>query len=118
MRILTVKKKAAELLTLKPETRDNDFYLMYWIWKDEFNALDYGLEQDVILDFDKTNVINLLALLKDRKLSHPSGIMRARRKLQEEYPKLRGDVWQARHTEEEKVKEELGYKTPSDGGSI
>ena len=36
--------------------------------------------------------------------------MRARRKLQEEYPKLRGEVWKARHEEQNKVKEELGYR--------
>tara|TARA_R100000808_G_C2142579_1_gene150336 strand:- start:1500 stop:1844 length:345 start_codon:yes stop_codon:yes gene_type:complete len=109
MKINTVKKKAAEIMTLKPETRDNDFYLMYWVWKSEFDALDYGLS-DNPLNFDRTNVLNLLGLLKDRKLSHPSGIMRARRKLQEEYPKLRGNVWKERHAEEDKVKEELGYK--------
>ena len=108
MKINTVKKKAAEILTLKPETRDSDFYLMYWIWKDEFEALDIS---EVQLNFDKMNVLNLLSLLKDRQLSHPSVIMRARRKLQEEYPKLRGDVWKLRHAEQDSVKEELGYKS-------
>ena len=107
MKINTVKKKAAEILTLKPETRDSDFYLMYWVWKDEFDALDIT---DIQLNFDKMNILNLLSLLKDRQLSHPSGIMRARRKLQEEYPKLRGEVWKARHEEQNKVKEELGYR--------
>tara|TARA_R100000458_G_C8274943_1_gene249949 strand:+ start:1497 stop:1817 length:321 start_codon:yes stop_codon:yes gene_type:complete len=105
-----VKKKAAEILTLKPETRDSDFYLMYYIWKDEFDALDIS---EIKLDFDRINIVNLLSLLKDRRLSHPSGIMRARRKLQEEYPKLRGEVWKARHAEQENVKEELGYNRGS-----
>jgi hypothetical protein len=109
MKINTVKKKAAEILTLRPETRDSDFYLMYWIWRDEFESLE--LAEDITLDFNRTNVLSLLGLLKERKLSHPSGIMRARRKLQEEYPKLRGDVWAARHSEENNVKEELGYKS-------
>ena len=58
-------------------------------------------------------MLNLLSLLKDRQLSHPSGIMRARRKLQEEFPKLRGKVWEARHSEESNVKEELGYSARS-----
>ena len=108
MKINTVKKKAAEILTLKPETRDSDFYLMYWVWKDEFHSLDLT---DVKLDFDKINIINLLSLLKDRKLSHPSGIMRARRKLQEEYPQLRGEIWKMRHAEQTNVKQQLGYNT-------
>ena len=107
MRINTIKKKVAEILTLKTKARDNDFYLMYWIWRDEFEALNS--EHEVTLDFDKTNIINVLSLLKERRLSHPSGIMRARRKLQEEYPALRGDIWKIRHKEQETVKADLGY---------
>tara|TARA_R110002020_G_scaffold258385_2_gene472190 strand:- start:5568 stop:5909 length:342 start_codon:yes stop_codon:yes gene_type:complete len=107
MKIATVKKKTAEIMTLKPETKDNDFYLMYWVWKDEFDALDWP--EQALRDFGKMNVITLMSLLKEKKLSHPSGIMRARRKLQEEYPKLRGEIWKARHAEEEQVKRELGY---------
>ena len=107
MKITTVKKKVAEILTLKPETRDSDFYLMYWVWKQEFDLLDLS---DVKLEFDKINIVNLLSLLKDRQLSHPSGIMRARRKLQEENPALRGEVWKIRHKEQEVVKRDLGYK--------
>ena len=110
MKILTVKKKVAEIMTLKPATRDNDFYLMYWVWKEEFDNLPFLAKQDLKVDFDKTNIINLLSMLKDKHLSHPSGIMRSRRKLQEEHPKLRGSVWNARHLEEENVKEALGYR--------
>ena len=111
MKILTVKKKVAEIMTLKPATRDNDFYLMYWVWKEEFDNLPFLAKQDLKVDFDKTNIINLLSMLKDKHLSHPSGIMRARRKLQEEHPKLRGEIWKARHAEEENVKADLGYNT-------
>ena len=103
-----MKKKIAEILTLKPKARDNDFYLMYWMWKDEFYTLNKNT--NISLDFDKTNIVNILRLLKDRKLSHPSGIMRARRKLQEENPTLRGEVWDLRHKEQEVVKKDLGYK--------
>ena len=108
MKILTVKKKAAEIMTLRPETRDSDFYLMYWVWRDEFDALDLANDHD--LQFNKVNIVSVLSLLKEKKLSHPSGIMRARRKLQEEHPKLRGAVWEARHLEEENVKAALGYR--------
>ena len=37
--------------------------------------------------------------------------MRARRKLQEEFPKLRGNVWEARHAEQIEVKKDLGYQS-------
>tara|TARA_Y100000593_G_C4237454_1_gene300353 strand:+ start:128 stop:469 length:342 start_codon:yes stop_codon:yes gene_type:complete len=107
MKITTVKNKAAEIMTLKPETRDNDFYLMYWIWRDEYEALD--LVDNTKLDFNRANILSVLSLLKDRRLSHPSGIMRARRKLQEDYPKLRGEIWKERHAEQSNVQADLGY---------
>ena len=109
MKINTVKKKVAEIMTLKPESRDNDFYLMYWIWRNEFHSVNK--EHNIELNFDKANILSILGLLKDKKLSHPSGIMRARRKLQEEYPKLRGNVWEARHAEQAEVKKDLGYRS-------
>ena len=104
---INMKKKVADILTLKSKSRDNDFYLMYWVWKNEFQALN--VSNKMMLDFDRTNIVNLLSLLKDKKLSHPSGIMRARRKLQEDYPRLRGKIWDLRHQEQKTVKADLGY---------
>ena len=103
-----MKKKVAEILTLKRKARDNDFYLMYWVWKREFENIN--AKQDISLDFDRANIVNILSLLKDKQLSHPSGIMRARRKLQEENPTFRGEMWDLRHKEQEVVKKDLGYK--------
>ena len=107
---INVQEKVKEILLDKPNTKDNDFYLMYWVWKEEFDNLPFLAKQDLKVDFDKTNIINLLSMLKDKHLSHPSGIMRSRRKLQEEHPKLRGSVWNVRHLEEENVKAALGYR--------
>ena len=59
---INMKKKIAEILTLKPKARDNDFYLMYWMWKDEFYTLNKNT--NISLDFDKTNIVNILRLLK------------------------------------------------------
>jgi len=50
-----MKKKVAEILTLKPKARDNDFYLMYWMWKDEFHALNS--KNNISLDFDRANIV-------------------------------------------------------------
>ena len=102
-----MQNKVSDLLTKKKETRDNDFYVMYRIWKEEFEK-SY-ITKDLNLEFDKTNVVSLLSLLKDKHLSHPSAVMRARRKVQESDPKLRGELWKARHAEEEQVKKDLGY---------
>ena len=109
---INMKEKVKRILLFKKPSIDNDFYLMYWIWQDEFNNLN--LSDKMTLEFDRTNVVSILALLKDRKLSHPSGIMRARRKLQEEESQLRGDLWHKRHAEQAVVKADLGYKIKSE----
>ena len=102
---INMKEKVEQVLRQKVQARDNDFYLMYWVWKEEFGK---SIEHDI--EFDRSNIVLILSLLKERKLSHPSGIMRARRKLQEENPALRGEIWKIRHKEQEVVKRDLGYK--------
>ena len=52
---ITMQTKVADLLSKKKETRDNDFYVMYWIWKEEFDKSNFT--QELNLDFDKTNVV-------------------------------------------------------------
>ena len=104
---MNMKDRVRRMLMLKRQARDNDFYLMYWIWKDEFDKLN--LSNNLKIDFDRTNILTILSLLKDRELSHPSGIMRIRRKLQEEHEQLRGEIWHLRHKEQQVVKADLGY---------
>jgi hypothetical protein len=111
---ITIQHKVIEILSNKKETRDNDFYVLYWIWKDEFDKLKCTKEHK--LDFDKTSIINILSLLKSKDLTHPSAIMRARRKVQEMDPGLRGQLWAARHKEEEKVQADLGYAQSQNTG--
>ena len=104
---MKMKDKVRKVLMLKTKSRDNDFYLMYWIWKSEFDHLN--LSNNLKIDFDRTNILTILSLLKDRELSHPSGIMRMRRKLQEEEERLRGELWNLRHKEQLVVQADLGY---------
>ena len=111
---ITIQHKVTEILSKKKETRDNDFYVLYWIWKDEFDDLDCTKEHK--LDFDQTSIVNILSLLKSKDLSHPSAFMRARRKMQEIEPGLRGKLWAARHKEEEQVKADLGYPQSQNTG--
>ena len=42
-------------------------------------------------------------------ISHPSAIMRARRKVQEEHKETRGKLWNERHKQETVVQQDLGY---------
>ena len=48
---------------------------------------------------------------KDKIISHPSAIMRARRKVQEEHAHTRGKVWEERHNQQKQVKQDLGYNS-------
>lgn len=81
-----------ELLEKKPELRDNDNLLMSTIWKDQ------------------SNILNFFHRLESGKLHSPESIRRTRQKLQEEFPHLRGAIYDLRQRRQKKVKEELGYK--------
>ena len=53
---------------------------------------------------------SFLAKWRKNEVTHPSAIMRARRRVQEEYKHTRGKLWYKRHKESKRVKkEELGY---------
>jgi hypothetical protein len=45
----------------------------------------------------------------NKEISHPSAIMRARRKVQEEHKETRGKVYAERHKQQKQVREDLGY---------
>ena len=42
------EEKVAEILRMKRKARDNDFYLMYWVWKREFENINS--EQQISLE--------------------------------------------------------------------
>ena len=56
-----MKEKVEEVLRQKVQARDNDFYLMYWVWKEEFSK---SIEHDI--EFDRSNIVLILSLLKER----------------------------------------------------
>ena len=43
------------------------------------------------------------------QVTHPSAIMRARRKVQEDHTETRGSKWEERHKQQKQVQEDLGY---------
>ena len=110
---INMQDKVKEILTHKPNTKDNDFYLMYWIWNAEFNSLK-NEKMNHADSFDHIDVMRLLRLLNDKELTHPSAITRARRKVQEDYPLTRGKLWAKRHKEQLQVQRDLGYQTTGD----
>jgi len=100
--ILNTKEKVEKLLSEKPHLRDDDQRLIANIWHKELS--EYGKLAKEISGFE------LLAVLSEGNvLTSSEGICRCRRKLQEEYPELRGNSWRERHKNEEKIEKDLGY---------
>lgn len=87
-----MKDRVKEALEKNPMLRDSDNKLIAHIWRGDlpFNG-------------------NVLQQLEAGKLSSPESIMRCRRKIQESDPSLRGEFYGMRQSEQDKVKEDLGY---------
>ena len=88
-----------DLLTNKEHLRDNDQALIANIWWREL----------VTQGKDKSTAFEMLKVFSEGKLSNPESIRRARQKIQEEQPELRGESYRARHREQDNIKEQLGY---------
>lgn len=100
------------LLTDHDKTRDDDVllygdYVNDVIQNDRALALSFGR---MFICLDSITAKDLLDLTKRGVLANYDIITRARRKIQEEHPALRGTVWNIRHNiEEPKVQADLGY---------
>ena len=97
MRVLDNAEKVKRLLESQPKYRDDYKSLIARIW---FNEI--GQDKEL-------KAFEMLNLLVEGKLSHPESIMRARRKIQEEHPELRGKTYNKRKEEVRAVQTELGY---------
>jgi len=102
-----MQSKVKRVLTESIHCRDNDAYLVYEIWSQEI--MDNPKLIDDQIQINEIHMIDMFRMWKDKLISHPSAIMRARRKVQEEHPNTRGKVWAERHKQQEQVKEDLGY---------
>ena len=51
------------------------------------------------------HLVPTLKMWANKEISHPSAIMRARRKVQEDHKETRGSVWEARHKQQQQVQE-------------
>lgn len=80
--ITKVKDKVEYLLENNSIYRDDDNKLIARIWNSESNAID---KRGFLLDFG------------NKKISSPEAIRRARQKLQEHNPHLRGKLYNKRH---------------------
>lgn len=95
---INMQDKVKKVLIDLPHCRDCDPYLIYEIWANE-----------MLVDINEISLLDTLSLWKNKKISHPSAIMRARRKVQEQCPETRGKVWEKRHEQQRVVRKDLGY---------
>jgi len=93
-----MQDKVAYLLRRHPETRDDDQVLVTNLWY--FELRKYG---------DPANITayDFFKLYSKGKLPTADLITRARRKVQENDPTLRGKTWQERHKEAENVRKNI-----------
>ena len=98
-----IQNEVRRILIDAPMTRDNDKLLTINYWMTEL-----GLKHNKYL---KTfEFMEFCILYSTDKLTDAQTITRARRQLQMKEPQLRGEKYKARMANQEKVKEDLGYK--------
>lgn len=95
MDLLSIRTRVARILETDEASRDCDLRLMALIWWED-------IQDRVVRDHH-----DFLDMLQDGQLTHFESATRVRRALQEKYPSLRGQLWEARHAEEEKIKQQL-----------
>jgi hypothetical protein len=100
-----VKEVVLDLLKQDAKYRDSDRKLCCKVWSIEMGGnIERGemTAYQFLCEYSKSN--------SDSKLSNVASIERVRRKLQEEFPELRGKNYKGKKAEEEAVQGFLGYK--------
>ena len=97
-KMMSVLDRVTELLNKHPKLRDSDNKLVATLWWKHYGDESCRLSP----------MITLLTDMSKDKLPSFESISRCRRKLQEEFPHLRGESWEKRQNELQKnVKKEL-----------
>jgi len=89
-----VANKVIAVLKESPATRDDDRLLLIKVWQAESKA---------------TFISEFFYELSRGKISHFETIRRARQKLQEKYPSLRGEKWEKRQKMAGNFSEQLNF---------
>lgn len=96
-RLNKTQDKVIQLLTLYPTLRDSDPLLVA-----TFQKYEIGVNK-----FESLSAREFLTLMIEGKITTYDTISRARRKVQEEYPQLRGQTYLDRKNMEKKVRNEI-----------
>ena len=84
------------ILETKPYTRKCDAYLVYEVWKKQMGQ-----------DKNKISLVETMSLWRNKKITSPSTITRARREVQHQYPYLKDeDTYNSRKAKEEMIRRE------------
>ncbi len=97
MKVIKVSEIVKEILIADDHSRDNDELLMINVWNKQSSKISnkhYSFE-DFSISFANGDLFK------------SESITRARRKLQEIHPELRGESYKARHDHSEIVKEDI-----------
>jgi len=96
MDVKTNKELIIELLSEVPELRDDDYQLISLIWESQaFDVTgDYG---------SNISALQFFSDFAKGKYSHPESIRRARAKIQEQMPELRGGKYNERQRHQGEV---------------
>ena len=100
----TIFTSVKKLLAESPRYRDNDKLLIARIWWEEMQAKGINPE--------KATARQLMDLMVDDRVTQPDTIKRARRKVQEHFPNLRGIIRTHRMQKQDKVKENIRNLNP------
>ena len=95
----TMQDKVASMLKKYPATRDDDKILVTNFWYIEM--------KNKLLDPQIVTTVTFFQAYADGVISPADLITRARRKVQEENPELRGKTWDERHKEAEIFKNNI-----------
>jgi hypothetical protein len=98
-KISTIYNVVLEKLYKSERYRDDDNLLVVSIWWNEVEKMGY--------DGRQMSAFQFMSLYKLGEITSADTITRARRKVQEEHPHLRGKSYQSRQSSTEDVKREL-----------
>lgn len=96
---MKLKDRIQHLLIKYPTLRDDVHYLITVIWKNDIKKMNKNIESMTALE--------LLQLVRENKLNNVKTIDRLWRLVQRQNPSLRGEEWDERQGEEEKVRDEM-----------
>lgn len=97
-KIKNIQDVVKDALIRYPKYRDNDNKLVAYIWWKHLK--NNNIPEDII-------AMDFLQLYAKNELPQADAITRARRKVQEENPELRGELYYERHQLKEEVKNNI-----------